>query len=292
MIASMTGFGRSEVKDSGTTVSVEIRSLNHRFLDIDVRTPKDLGRYEQDIKELVGSQLRRGRVSVAITVKGAELSAGTPVLDKARVENYVAMLRELQQELHLDSTIKLEQILGLPDVIAYDADTEVDENIWETVNESLQLALDDLKKMRLREGEEIKRDLVERIQALDAVVGKVEQHARTRAGELMQKMRGRIEEMIQEQELEEGRLEMEVAILAEKMDVTEECTRFRSHNTLFLELLENGTSEGRKLNFLLQEMHREANTIGAKANDAQISHWVVDFKDEIEKLREQVQNIE
>jgi len=292
MISSMTGFGRSEVKHEGTTVSVEIRSLNHRFLDIDVRTPKDLGRYEQEIKELVGAQLRRGRVSVAITVKGAELSGGTPVLDKARVENYVALLHELQQELQLDGTIKLEQILTLPDVIAYDTETEVDENIWETVNEGIRLALEDLKKMRLREGEEIKRDLINRIHSLDGVVGKVEQHTRTRNGELMQKMRGRIAELVQEHDIEEGRLEMEVAILAEKMDVTEECTRFKSHNTLFLELLENGTSEGRKLNFLLQEMHREANTIGAKANDAQISHWVVDFKDEIEKLREQVQNIE
>lgn len=292
MISSMTGFGRSEVKENGATVSVEIRSLNHRFLDIDVRTPKDLGIHEQEIKELVGSQLRRGRVSVAITVKGNELSGATPILDKVRVENYVAMLRELQQELQLEGTVRLEQILSLPDVIAYDADTEVDENIWEKVNEGIQLALQDLKKMRLREGEEIKRDLVNRIQAIDEVVGKVEQYASTRAGGLMEKMRTRIEEMIQKQDVEEGRLEMEVAILAEKMDVTEECTRFKSHNTLFLELLENGTSEGRKLNFLLQEMHREANTIGAKANDAQISHWVVDFKDEIEKLREQVQNIE
>lgn len=292
MISSMTGFGRSEVKKNGNTISVEIRSLNHRFLDVDVRVPKDLGIYEQEIKDLVGSELRRGRISVAITVKGEDLSGPSPTLDKARIANYLELLRELQQELQLDGGIKLEQILSLPDVITYDIETEVDEGIWETVQDAVEQALQDLKKMRLREGEEIKKDLVERIRSMDEVVEKVEAHTSGRAEELMQKMQTRITEMVQNQDLDEGRLEMEVAILAEKMDVTEECTRFRSHNTLFLELLENGVSEGRKLNFLLQEMHREANTIGAKANDAQIAHWVVDFKDEIEKLREQVQNIE
>jgi len=160
------------------------------------------------------------------------------------------------------------------------------------IDTAVEAAIADLETMRAREGQEIEKDLKFRVKKVDKLVRKIERRARTTSGELLQKLRERVAVLAESESLDDGRLEKEVAILAEKADVTEECIRFKSHNTLFLELIDRPNSEGRKLNFLLQEMHREANTIGAKANDADISHLVVEIKEEVEKLREQVQNIE
>ncbi len=292
MIASMTGFGRAERKEDRIELTVEIRSLNNRFLDVELRVPKNIMAFEQEIKELVRSQISRGRISVTITAKGEEEGAVGLTIDKPLAAKYVKQLRELSIDLGLDDSIKLEQLLNFPDIFMVDNSEVAERNIWAPLKKTVERAIADLKTMRLREGEEIKKDLQARVAGMDAIIKNIEIHSKKHSKEVLKKLNERIRGLTKSNALDEDRLEMEVALLADKVDVTEECIRFKSHNALFLELMENGESEGRKLNFLLQEMHREANTIGAKASDAKIAHWVVDIKEEVEKLREQVQNIE
>ncbi len=292
MIFSMTGFGRSELKQNGLEVQVEIRSLNHRFLEVEIRAPKHVLAFEQEIKDLVRSHLSRGRVNVTIAAKGEEEPTTGLAVDKALAATYIRLLRELQSELKLEGGIKLEQLLTLPDIITYESTRPTESNIWAPLKQAIEMALQDLKNMRLKEGEEIKKDLQARVMGIDAIIKNIEEHSKNKSVEAFERLKERISSLLKMEGLDSGRLEMEVALMADKLDVTEECTRFKSHNALFLDYLENGKSEGRKLNFLLQEMHREANTIGAKANDAAIAHYVVEIKEEVEKLREQVQNIE
>lgn len=292
MISSMTGFGRGEMKENGLVLSAEIRSLNHRFLDVEVRMPKNLAGFEREIKELISSQLSRGRVNATISIKGEQAPAANLAVDKTLAATYIKLLNELKNELNLEGSIKLEQLLALPDIITFENPNQIDESILDAVKQVVKLALHDLKGMQQREGEEIEKDLVARINRIDSVVKSIEKHSQSKSQQVFEKLKEKVNSFVDSEFIEAGRLEMEVALLVEKMDVTEECIRFKSHNTVFLELLTNGASEGRKLNFLLQEMHREANTIGAKANDAQIAHWVVEIKEEVEKLREQIQNIE
>lgn len=292
MIFSMTGFGRSELKQNGLEIHVEIRSLNHRFLEVEIRAPKPVLVFEQEIKDLIRCHLSRGRVNITITMRGEEEPTAGLTVDKALAATYTRLLNELRDELGLEGPIKLEQLLSFPDIISYEATKPSESNIWEPLKQAIEIALDDLKAMRLKEGEEISRDLQNRIAGLDAIIKNIESHSKSKSKEFFERLKERISVLMKIEGLDSGRLEMEAALLADKMDVTEECIRFKSHNALFLDYLKNGKSEGRKLNFLLQEMHREANTIGAKANDAEIAHWVVEIKEEVEKLREQVQNIE
>lgn len=292
MIVSMTGFGRGEYREDGLEVLVEIRSLNHRFLDVEIRVPKSVVAFEQEIRDLIRSHLSRGRVSVTIIIKGEEEPTNGLTIDKPLVTTYIRLLTELKEELGVDGPINLDQLLSFPDIITFENTKPSDQDIWEPLRKTLEIAIADLKDMRFREGTEIKKDLVSRVEAIDGMIREIEKHSKGKTKEVFQKLRDRIQNLADTEPLDNGRLEMEVAFLADKVDVTEECIRFKSHNTLFLELLENGNSEGRKLNFLVQEMHREANTIGAKANDARIAHWVVEIKEEVEKLREQIQNIE
>lgn len=292
MIFSMTGFGRSELKENGLEVQVEARSLNHRFLEVEIRGPKAALGFEQEIKDLIRSHLSRGRISITLALKGEKEPTTGLTIDKTLAETYIRLLRDLQKELGLKGAIKLEQLLSFPDIITYEAAKPSESDIWEPIRQAIEIALEDLKAMRLKEGEEIKKDLHSRIDEMDGIIKNIETQSEERSQEYLGRLKERVVSLANLQNVDEGRLELEIALLAEKVDVTEECTRFKSHNALFRDYLENGKSEGRKLNFLLQEMHREANTIGAKANDANIAHLVVEMKDEVEKLREQVQNIE
>lgn len=292
MIISMTGFGRGEVVENDVEITCEIRTLNHRFLDISLRLPKILTTFENEIRDLIRSRLLRGRVEASIELKGEEPTIEHLQIDKALASKIYQLLNELKNEFKIDEPIKLAYLLNYPDIITAQISHEIDEKIWPAVRRALNMALDDLTDMRLREGNEIKKDLRKRIENLNQVIEKIEERTRGRSKEEFGKLKERIETLIVNENLDEDRLEMEIALLADRVDVTEECIRFKSHNSYFMELLDNEEIAGRKLNFLLQEMHREANTIGAKCNDAQIAHWVVEVKEEVEKLREQIQNIE
>ncbi len=292
MVSSMTGYGRSAYQKDEIEVAVEIRSVNNRFLDISLRNPRILADFENQIKELIGKSLSRGRINISITVQSQNANLQTLTLNKPLALLYHRLATELQQELNLGGRIELGQLLTLPDIIISDDNAPETEKYWECTRQALTAALEELQSMRRNEGAELVRDFMQRIENLEKMIRAIEALAANRPREEMDKLRQRVRALVQEERIEEGRLEMELAFLSDRLDVTEECVRFHSHNKAFVQILENEAAPGRKLNFLLQEMNREANTIGSKASSAEISHLVIEIKDEVEKLREQVQNIE
>jgi len=292
MICSMTGYARGEDHRGGYEATVEVRSLNHRFLDIMLRLPKVLANFEQQVKEAVRLKVGRGRLNVVITL--IHNNDGEPGLqvDEELAQNYKTMLENLQRKLGLKGELTLDHLLHFPDILNVENGASLPGEAWTCVEQALLAALDDLNAMRAREGQEIANDMRRRIDILQNKITQIEKRSTERGPEEFAKLRQRLSSMIDTRELDASRLEMELALLADRVDVTEECIRFRSHNTLFLEALANEESAGRKLNFLLQEMNREANTIGAKASDAEIAHLVIELKEDVERLREQIQNIE
>ena len=293
MIASMTGYGRGEVKKESKEIIVEVRSLNNRFLDISIRLPKTLSVFEEEARNIARQYLTRGRINIVINIK--ESNNDKNFSGKANLElaqDYLKQLLSLKKELNLSGKVKLEHLLAFSDIFLPDVDEDVSDKTWNYIKKALIKALEDLKKMRLSEGKELSADLISRIEKLDKNIKKIEKLSKSRTDKELIKLKERIANLQLSDELDEGRLELEIAILASKLDVTEECIRIKSHNKMFLEILSSDEPVGRKLNFLLQEMTRESNTIGAKACDAEISHLVIDIKEEVEKLREQVQNIE
>jgi uncharacterized protein (TIGR00255 family) len=292
MIISMTGFGRGQYNVDGFDAVVEVRSLNHRFLDVVMRLPRGLSAYEQAVKDIVRNKVSRGRINVAITLKTATENELDLRVDEEMARRYKHLLENLMKTLGLSGAITLDHLLHFSDILAIDEEDALPEQAWICVETALEQAMEDLNVMRLREGREIAQDLRPRINALQEKIENIKAYSATRGKAEFDRLYKRLQAMMDTKELDASRLELEVALLADRVDITEECTRFQSHNTLFLEALEEQEPAGRKLNFLLQEMNREANTIGAKANDAQVAHLVVSIKEEVEKLREQIQNLE
>lgn len=293
MIISMTGFGRAEVKSENKEITVEVRSLNNRFLDITTRLPKNMFAYEDEIKTVVRKHILRGRVNIAVTIKELNGNTNSFKINNEVAENYLKTLKQLKKKLGLKGKIHLDHLLAFRDVILMDIEEEeVPDKTWNCVKNALDKALENLKQMRISEGKELCNDLLKRVKILDVKIVEIENIAKSRVEREYEKIKDRISTLGKVESVDEGRLESEIALIASRIDITEECIRFKSHDKLFLEAIKNEEAVGRKLNFLLQEMTREANTIGAKAYDADISHLVVDIKEEVEKIREQVQNIE
>jgi uncharacterized protein (TIGR00255 family) len=288
----MTGYARTEDHLSGYTAAVEVRSLNHRFLDMMLRLPKSMGTYEQQVKEIIRQKVGRGRLNVVITLTDANDTEPGLHVDEELARSYKTMLENLQQKLGLKGEITIDHLLNFSDILNVENGATLPDEAWRCVESALLKSLDELNAMREREGQEIANDLRQRIDILQEKIARIEARSKERGPEEFAKLKRRLYGMIDSREVDASRLELELALLADRVDVTEECIRFRSHNTLFLEALAHRDSAGRKLNFLLQEMNREANTIGAKANDAEIAHLVIEIKEDVERLREQIQNIE
>jgi len=288
----MTGFGRGQHSINSYEAVVEVRSLNHRFLDVAMRLPRGLGAYEQAVKDFVRAKVNRGRVNVAVTLKSeTEDDLGLSV-DEETAHRYKHLLETLIKKLDLQGPVTLEHLLQFSDILTIAEETGLPPEAWLCVEKALALAVDEMNTMRVREGQEMSNDLRARVNGLQEKLETIKTHSAGRSKSEFEKLYKRLCAMVESKELDRTRLELEVALLADRVDITEECTRFQSHNTVFLEAVADPEPAGRKLNFLLQEMNREANTIGAKANDAQIAHLVVSIKEEVEKLREQIQNIE
>jgi len=292
MIISMTGFGRGQHSIKGYEAVVEVRSLNHRFLDVAMRLPRGLSAYEQTVKDLLRTKVNRGRVNVAVTLKSETADELGLSVDEDTARRYKQLLETLIKKLDLPGPVTLEHLLQFSDILTMAEETGLPPEAWLCVEKALALAVDEMNTMRVREGQEMSNDLRARVNGLQEKLETIKTHAAGRSKAEFEKLYKRLGAMVESKELDRTRLELEVALLADRVDITEECTRFQSHNTIFLEVLADPEPAGRKLNFLLQEMNREANTIGAKANDAQIAHLVVSIKEEVEKLREQIQNIE
>ncbi len=293
MIVSMTGYGRGEVTNGECEIVAEVRSVNNRFLDVQMKLPRNYFHYEQEVKNIIRDYVSRGRINVYVGLKlnNEENGIGL-VINRGPAQVYWKLLKQLKKEFKIRGRIKLEHLLQFPDIISYEENNEANEAIWRSIEKALIIAMENLQEMRRREGQELARDLEGRIQLLDKRIAQIEAISSGRMGEELTKLRQQIQAILPIEGVDETRLETEIALMINRIDVTEECVRFHSHNKMFLDVMASEEAVGRKLNFLLQEMTREANTIGAKANHADIAHLVVEIKEEVEKIREQVQNIE
>lgn len=292
MVASMTGFGRGEHVCDGCSASVEVKSVNGRYAEVSVHLPRSLAELEPRIKELVLSRVSRGHVAVSISLKGEGADRGIPVLNAAIVDAYREGLGQLARRLGVENETDPLKVALLPNIFDFEATTPDLDAIWAAVGPACESAVKQCQAMRASEGQKLAKDFVGRIETLENLVSQVEEKAPERVESIRQRLEEKLEELLSPGQIDQSRLLMEVTLLAERSDVTEEFVRFHSHNGQFLKTLEREDAIGRRLNFLLQEMLREANTIGSKANDADIAHLVVEMKEEIEKLKEQVQNVE
>ncbi len=289
----MTGYGRAEVAKRGLTANVEVRSVNSRYLEVTTRLPRSLSQREKDVKDIVRTVLKRGSLNVTVKLEHESNGATALKINASAAKSYYKLLNDLRKTVKLKEKVKLEHLLNFSEVLEPPDEADNDEQEWEVVQEALRMAMKDLNTMRVQEGAELVKDLEKRIQWLNETIEKIQTLSLERIPEERTRLRERVTQLVDDPAIiDQKRLELEIALLAEKLDVTEECVRFRSHNKFFLEALRNDESAGRKLNFLIQEINREANTIGSKANDATIAHLAVQTKEELEKIREQVQNIE
>ena len=289
----MTGYGRAEISKKGMTAYVEVRSVNSRYLDVTARLPRKLSQREKDVKDIVRVHLNRGSLNVTVKLEQDSGDAAALKVNVPAARSYFRLLNELRKAVKLKEKVRLEHLLNFSEILEPEEDEKEDETEWEVVKEALEMSLKDLNAMRAKEGKELSNDLSQRIRWMDGSLDQIEQLSRDRIPEERKKLQERIAQLVEDKAvLDQNRLELEIALLSEKLDVTEECVRFRSHNKFFLEAIANDELAGRKLNFLIQEMNREANTIGSKANDATIAHLVVRLKEELEKTREQLQNVE
>ena len=293
MISSMTGYGRGEVSKNRTSVAVEIRTVNSRYLEVSLRIPGSLSVHENDIKEIVRKSLSRGKINITVTLNRGTDSELQLRINEPAAKAYYKLLTSLRKSLKLREEVTLDQLLKFPEVLETDGLGDLDDAEWALTAQALAKALDNTAKMRSKEGMELRKDLVARLKFIEKTVAGIEKQGSARVPNEKDRMRKRLAELLDDMSsLDEKRLEIELAIYADKLDMTEECVRFGSHMTFFRKTMEEEESPGRKLNFLVQEMNREVNTMGSKANDATIAQSVVVVKEELEKIREQLQNIE
>lgn len=292
MVKSMTGYGRAEENVNGCTITVELRSVNNRYLDCSVRIPRLYLFAEDAIKARVQNTISRGKVDVFVTLDhtGAEkvrVSVNKPVAD-----GYYAALTSLAEEYHLSNDISVSLLSSFPDVLLAEKAEEDVEQMAKNICSVLDRALADFDQMRTKEGERLKADILSRASTIESKVALVEERSPQTVSEYRAKLEAKMKEVLANTQLDPARILTEAAIFADKIAVDEETVRLRSHISQLREMLDKGGATGRKLDFLIQEFNREANTIGSKCSDIEIARHVVDVKAEIEKIREQVQNIE
>jgi len=291
MISSMTGYGKAIVRRGEITVEVELKSLNSRYLDLSLRIPKFLMNKEFEIREKIKNRIKRGKVYLAVTIRKGELEERFNEIDPAGVKFAVGLLKEIKKSAKIKGNIKLNDILLFQNLLFKDDYEQAGEE-FEIVIETIDKAIDELNKMREAEGKELEKDLRKRVKLIDTALLKIEGSADEIIKEYFEKIKEKAKQLVVEFSNNQDRLNMELALISERADVTEECVRLRSHIKIFLDTISKSEDAGRRLNFIIQEMNREANTINSKSISSQISHNGISIKEEIEKIREQIQNIE
>ena len=289
----MTGYGRGEISRNGLTAVAELRSVNSRFLEITTRLPRAYTLRENDVKEIVRKKTLRGNINVTVTIEHTNQNDAPLKINRSAAKAYYKLLNELRKSVRISKPVALEHLLQFSEVLEPEEVDKSDNGEWLVIEQALNQALDELRVMRKQEGAELKHDFEQRIQSIGQLLTEIEEESKQRIPEERERLRARVTKLLEDTSIiDDRRLELEIALLADKLDITEECVRFRSHNKLFLEALNNEEAAGRKLNFLLQEMNREANTIASKSYNAPIAHKAIAIKEELERLREQLQNIE
>jgi len=296
MVRSMTGYGRGEALTDGLRLEAEVRSVNHRFCEVSARLPRAFAAFEADAKKIVQDQVSRGKLNLVVTwgENGEESGepGGTLALDEHAADRYMELLRRIQTKYRLAGDVDVRTFASLPNIFTWQEPGRSSEFYLELLRKVVAEATRELVRMKETEGEALKRDLVSRAGLVRSRVARIRERAPERVRETHEKMKERVRGLIAETEIPEDRLLMEIALLSDRLDCTEECVRLEAHCDHFLKYLDEESAPGRKLNFLLQEMNREINTIGSKSNDVAIVEQVVEVKEELERIREQVQNIE
>lgn len=294
MLISMTGYGKAEEVKDGVKYLVELRSVNSRFSEVLLKCPKHIYTKEYEIRELIKKEISRGKISVLINVDSSDVVNNAAVmLDEESLKTQLEILKKIKKKVNSKEKLKLEHILAFSEYFLKDNEDAVDEEEFALVTKLIRLALENMFEMKKREGAFLEKDIVARVEILDVESKKIIELSKSRITEEKRVFNEKLNAFLTDRNiLDEKRLEFELALLTERMDITEECVRLKSHIEFFIDSVNSNENVGRRLNFLLQEMNREINTIASKASDAVISQKVSLLKEELEKIREQIQNIE
>lgn len=288
---SMTGFGRASLESNGKNYIIEIKTVNNKYSDITVKSPKRLSFMEDKIRKQITNRITRGKVEVSVSFFDFSNKSKNVVLNKEIAKEYIKQLREIADENNLSENISVVEIAKLPDILN-SIDSDNDEEIASEALQCLNMALDSLIEMRKAEGKNIKQDLLVRIERVQNLVDKIAENSKGIVEEYVSKLEKRVKEILKTDVVDENRIAQEAVIYADKTSIEEELTRLNSHIVQFKELVNSDESVGKKLDFMIQEMNRETNTIGSKAGSGEITKAVIDLKVELEDIREQIQNIE
>ncbi len=292
MINSMTGFGRFEGMINGRSITLEIKSVNHRYLEFSCRLTRGYSFLEEKLKSYISSKISRGKVDMFVSISEPEDTPAEVQINHNLASGYINALRELSETYNLHNNVTTVDVARYPDVLTVNKASEDEEVVWNDVKEALDSAMEGFTALRAAEGERLKADVLSRAETIMNIVGDIEKRSPETVKEYQSRLKEKIEELLQSKDYDEQRVITEVAIFADKIAVDEETVRLRSHFEQLNTYLNDDKPVGRSIDFLIQEMNREANTIGSKVKDAELAQMVVKIKNEIEKIREQIQNIE
>lgn len=292
MIKSMTGFGRKEISDENRKITVEMKAVNHRYLDINIKMPKKLSFFEASMRNLLKEYIQRGKVDIFISYEDFTENNYSLKYNKDMADAYMRYLKEMAEEFSIENDIRVSALSRYPEVFSLEEQDFDEKEIWKDLEAALRGAAESFVETRITEGENLKQDLIQKLDGMLAHVDYIAERAPEIIAEYRAKLKDKVTEFLADSQIEESRILTEVTIFSDKICVDEEIVRLRSHIEHTKATLQEGGSVGRKLDFIAQEMNREANTILSKANDLTTSNRAIDLKTDIEKVREQIQNIE
>ena len=292
MIKSMTGFGRMEVQKEFRKFTVELKSVNHRYLDTNIRMPKKFNQFEGELRNLIKKYVARGKVDIFITYENSADGEVSLKYNKSVAAEYVKYFKQMSEDFGIDNDMRASTLSRLPEVLTMDECSEDEDELWAGLKETMEGALTNLVKTRTTEGENLKADILDKLEGMEDLVSYIEERSPEIVAEYRAKLTEKVNEVLGDSSIDENRMAAEVIMFADKVCTDEEVVRLRSHISHMRSTLEETEGIGRKLDFIAQEMNREANTILSKANDKEVSNCAIGLKTEIEKVREQIQNIE
>ncbi len=292
MIKSMTGFGRSELESDGRKVIIEIKTVNHRYCDMNIKMPKKFNYFESGVRSIIRKYLQRGKIDVFISYEDFTDSQVHVKYNEGIAAAYMQYLEQMKETFHISNDIDAVSLSRFPEVFTLEDETPDEESIWKLIAQAVEEAASSCEHSRIAEGSALADDLIEKLEGMISMVDYVESVSSQLIEDYREKLTEKVEELLSGTPVDEGRIATEVVIYADKICVDEETVRLKSHIQGMIDILQEGGSVGRKLDFIAQEMNREANTILSKANSLDVSNKAIDLKTEIEKVREQIQNIE